>query len=86
MQNLAELLARFQRIENPAEIKKKITTVVEGVVSFKIAEGSVKVSEGKVYIKAHPVQKNLIFVKKDEVLSAINSNFPSQRVDSVVFL
>ncbi len=86
MQNLSDLLARFKAIENPVEIKRKVKDSVERVLMFKMREDSIKIQEGKVYIKTNPVQKNLIFMRKDEVLTAINKDFPEIRVSSIVFV
>jgi hypothetical protein len=86
MQNLADLLSRFKEIENPKEIKIKVSSVFEKVFGFKVGDDSVKVSEGKLYVKVHPVQKNIIFMRKDDVLMAIRNDFPELTIKSIIFL
>lgn len=86
MQNIADLLAQFRKIENPVVLRKNVSTVLSDIVAFRVGEDCIKMHQGKLYIKANPAQKNLLFIRKEEVLKAVNGSFPDLGLRSIVFV
>ena len=85
MINIADLLSEYSKIKNPIEEKKEVCNVLNTKFNINLKEENVVFRQGVVVFKVSPAIKSLLFVKKQEVLQAINSVIPSRFVKNIQF-
>ncbi len=72
MNSLSHFLDRFKAILlAPGALKKPIIEVISRCARIDLKETDIEVKEGIIYIKAHPLIKNEIFMRKGRILHEV---------------
>lgn len=76
MIEIKDLLARFEKILTGGEIKKElIVDIVAEITGVIIKKEDLKLQNGVLYLNIKPIYKNEIFIKKEKLLSRLESAF-----------
>jgi len=79
--DVGNLLGRaIELLHGERFFKKTVAEVVASVLNVKVLESEVTLKNGVVYIKAPPLVKGEIFLRKKVLLELINKNNPTKRV------
>lgn len=84
MKNIEEFLQKFKLIPNPLNYKRDISTIIESIIKQKIDIKDIKIQGNNLILKVHPVVKNLIFIKKEEILKEILVKITNRKIDNIV--
>ncbi len=84
MKNIEEFLKKFKLIPNPLNYKTDIIVIIENVTKQKIDVNNIKLQGNNIVLKVHPIVKNLIFIKKEEILKEISIKIPNRKIDSII--
>ncbi len=84
MQEISELLARFENIIGGKRFQKqKIVQVIKDKTNISIDTESVTLSGGVLNIKTKPIIKNEILFKKEEIIEGLKNNLVSLVVEDI---
>lgn len=86
MKNLSDLLLKFKSIEDPSNKKNNIQIIIEELTHIKLPEKSISIEKGKLTLKLHPVQKNVVFMHKEKILEEILKKLPDGHIKQIVFI
>ncbi len=84
MKNIEEFLQKFKLIPNPLNYKKDISSVIESVTKIKIEVENIKIQGRNLILKVNPAVKNIIFIKKDQILKEIEVKIPDRKIDAII--
>lgn len=84
MRNIGDFLSKFKIIRNPAENRQVIVSVIKEVTGLSISPDTVKIQKRSVFLQIHPAQKNIIYIKKEELLTKIQATLPDLHISSVI--
>jgi len=73
MFNISSYLEKFKNIGvKELLLKEKVAASVERIVKISISHKDVTIKNGIVTIKMKPMEKSELFIKKNQLLSAVN--------------
>ncbi len=82
MFNIAEYLKKFAHIESDSAFQKEIITrALREVCNLENVDFEMK--GGTLYIKASPLVKSIVFMKKDHIVEYLKRTFPRGRITDV---
>jgi hypothetical protein len=85
MINIGDLLGDYSKIKNPQEDKKSVVDAVKNQTGLDIDETHVFFRKNTIILKVNPVQKNFIYIRKEQILKIIKETIPNRFVDSIGF-
>lgn len=75
MPEISELLARFENILGGKRLQKqKISQLIKDITGINIDTESITFNAGVLSIKAKPIIKNELLLKKEEILISLRNN------------
>ena len=81
MLDVSSFLEKFKHlIETDRSMKDSVINSVFKVLSFKLAENNITVKGGTITIKANPVLKSEIFMKKELILEEIRTSSGNKNI------
>lgn len=84
MFNLSSYLEKFKNLKDPKENKTIISEVILGVTSVSVAPKNISIQRGTVFVEAGALQKNLIFLNKEEILKKISESLPDLHIKEIL--
>lgn len=79
MKTLADLLQKFKALRDPAEDKTIIAGVIKSLCGIDIPHNALTLKDNKIYIKTHPALRNVLYIKKKDLLIRIQESLPDQQ-------
>ncbi len=76
MIEIRDLLARFEKILLPNEVRLEATRkIIMEVIGVQIKKEEIKIKNGSVYLNIKPIYKNEIFLKKEKIQEELGKFF-----------
>lgn len=84
MKNIGDFLSKFKIIRNPAENRGVVVSVIKEVTGLSISADNIKIQKGSIFLQIHPAQKNIIYIKKEELLVKVQAALPDLFISSII--
>ncbi len=82
MFNIAEYLKKFSRLESNSALEKQaVNMTLKEICGLENVD--FEVNRGVLYIKADPLLKSIVFMKKDVIIEYLKRKFPQSRIEDV---
>jgi hypothetical protein len=86
MQQISDLLKLFESIQSPKVERVFLSGVINKSLGIDIKDDQVKINRDVVILKVNQVQKNLIFISKNKVLSDLNNSYKECFLRDIMFV
>ena len=82
--NINSFLSRFKNLRNPSEDKTNILLVINTELNTSLTEKEIAISKGVIRINTSSLIKNLIFLKKPNLINLIQEKFPELQIVDIL--
>lgn len=72
--NIQSLLEKYKNLKNPRDEKIKIAKILSETLGFEITDSQIEIKKETLSVNVSSYIKTEIFMKKEQILSALNSN------------
>ena len=86
MQQISDLLKLFESIQSPKVERVFLSGVINKSLGINISDDQLKINRDVVILKVNHVQKNLIFISKNKVLSDLNNEYKECFLRDIMFV
>jgi len=84
MFNISDYLQKFKNIHvEKSQFKDFIVELVKRELKSEINRDNIDLRKGVIYLKISPIQKNELFMKKQQILNEFNKTFPTIPVSDI---
>ncbi len=86
MQQISDLLKLFESIQSPKVERVILSGAINKSLGINISDDQIKINRDVVILKVNQVQKNLIFISKNKVLSDLNNEYKECFLRDIMFV
>lgn len=83
MFNFSSYLERFKNLRDPKQDRLSVINVLNRELNASLTEKDIEISRGVVRIVSSSLIKNMIFFKKDHVLSVLQQELPNLEIKGI---
>ncbi len=85
MINIGDLLKNYSEIKSPLTDKLSVSNALNEKFNIDIKEDQIFFRKNTIVFKVNSVQKNLIYIKKNNVLEIIKNTVPNRFINTIQF-
>jgi hypothetical protein len=81
MAAIGDLLQKYrEQIEQNKDERGRLIEIVESICGLKLTHNEIDFEQGRLTFRTHPAKRQIIFMRKVELLSILQSEFPEKRI------